>query len=270
MFRDATPGNLRTAAEDHLYAALEVLGNLPQAEMRRTQHLFRYRVPGILSPMFNAVGRAQIGEHEADGIIAETIDYYRDAHTPYWFWWTGDQSQPLDLGERLVEHGLIAYEVNAPAMAVDLAALSETTAAPPGYRYSIVETESDLRIWVDTFMAAYEVPSFAAEAWYEASMRVDPRNTVWRLYTGWLNKEPVAISMLFPAAGIAGILAVATLPSVRGQGIGTAITLQPLIDAHAGGYKLGALFSSEMGLSVYRKIGFVQYGTISRYLWRAG
>lgn len=55
----------------------------------------------------------------------------------------------------------------------------------------------------------------------------------------------------------------------RGQGIGGAITLKPLLEARDEGYRYGVLFSTEMGQSVYERIGFRATGTrINRYLWR--
>lgn len=268
MIREATTEHLQTAAEDHLYAALEQLSALPNAEIEHNPHLACYRVPGIPNPMFNGVIRVQLTAQNADDTIKEVIAWYRERQVPNWFWWTGTTPQPSDLHARLEQHGLLPWDVNSPAMAVDLRQMDETTNTPPDYRESIVETESDLRLWVDTFITAFGVPPFAGESWYTATQFFGIQSAPWRLYLGWLNRDPVAISMLFPAAGIAGILAVGTLEAARGKGIGRSITLRPLVDARIQGYKVGALFSSDMGFSVYKKIGFVQYGVISRYLYR--
>jgi ribosomal protein S18 acetylase RimI-like enzyme len=75
--------------------------------------------------------------------------------------------------------------------------------------------------------------------------------------------------MLFNGAGVASVYAVATLPAARGQGIGGAITLMPLLEAREMGYRYGVLFSSEMGVSVYERIGFrLTDARVNRYLWR--
>ncbi len=90
----------------------------------------------------------------------------------------------------------------------------------------------------------------------------------WRLYVGYRDDRPVATSMLFTGAGVAGIYGVGTLPEERHQGIGSQMTLQPLLDARSQGYNFGVLFSSRMAYSVYSRLGFQEVPSkIGIYFW---
>src|SRR5262249_44531774 len=77
-------------------------------------------------------------------------------------------------------------------------------------------------------------------------------------YLARLDGEPVATAMLAQAAGVAGIYGVATIERARRRGIGTAVTLAPLLDARDRGYVAGVLQSSEMGYGVYARMGFTE------------
>ena len=114
-----------------------------------------------------------------------------------------------------------------------------------------------------------EVPDFAEDAWLEMYRDIDIiNNPLWRLYVGSIDGTPVSTSALFLAAGVAGIHGVPTFPEYRGRRIGTAMIYPPLVYSPDQGYRVGALFSSEMVVCIYRDIGLVGYGEGNIYIWQ--
>jgi ribosomal protein S18 acetylase RimI-like enzyme len=86
-----------------------------------------------------------------------------------------------------------------------------------------------------------------------ASMGIDKQ---LHSYIGYFDSQPVCTASMFLSDQIAGIYNIATLPAARGKGLGSAITLAPLLEARQMGYQIGALQSSEMGFRLYERIGF--------------
>jgi len=53
----------------------------------------------------------------------------------------------------------------------------------------------------------------------------------------------------------------------RGQGVGTAITLAPLLDARGLGFHISILQASHLDYNVYRRLGFQDFGKLNHYRW---
>jgi len=131
-----------------------------------------------------------------------------------------------------------------------------------------VSDDETLAQWCHTLSVGFEWPDLMEDAWFDLyrSVGLDTRSP-FRHYLGRLEGKPVAASSLFLGVGVAGIYDVVTIPEARRQGIGSAITLAPLREARALGYRVGILQSSEMGFSVYHKVGFREYCKLNLYTW---
>lgn len=139
---------------------------------------------------------------------------------------------------------------------------------PKAFSIERVRDEAALEAWGRTFVAAFEVPEWAAVAWIDATRTLGIDTAPWMLYVGRLDGKPVATNILVPGAGVAGVLGVGTVAAARRRGIGAAITLAAYEDARELGYRYGVLFSTAMGLPVYRRLGLAETGTaITRFLW---
>lgn len=266
-----TDDELRFAFAANLFDLFRAMSHLPGAEIQEQAQLARHSAPPF-NPMFKGVWQSRLADREADDAIDECVAWFRQRNAPFAFWWVDPRATPADLGTRLQAHGFVPWEEHAPGMAADLTTLNDDLMlrVPEGYVQERVTDERGLHDFKAAFVNGFEIPEWAGQAWVDATLAFDIERAPWRCYVGRLNGTPVASNMLFNGAGVASVFGVATVPEARGRGIGAAITLIAYAEARQLGYRHGVLFGTELGVPVYRRIGFRDVGaTISRYLWRA-
>ncbi len=101
-----TDGELGLAVFEKLYDLFRTMASLLDGEISETDEIsLRYSFP--TNPMFEGVWRAKLTPDDADHIIDETIGWFKERDAPYFIWWTGPETTPGDLPQRLQEHGLI-------------------------------------------------------------------------------------------------------------------------------------------------------------------
>ena len=109
-------------------------------------------------------------------------------------------------------------------------------------------------------------PQFAGLSLHRCRLFALPESqyapVAWPVETG--DAARPALSTPFPT-GVS--YCVATLPEARRQGLGTALTLAPLRDARALGYRFATLQASKMGVGVYRRLGFWEQFKVGMYAW---
>jgi GNAT superfamily N-acetyltransferase len=280
-----TAAERASSASANLHALFRAMTRLAGSTLDETGGVARhFTFP--TNPMFKGAWATNLPPGDEDAAIEETIAWFRDRGAPYFFWWKDPGASPDDLGQRLAARGLISMEGQsrtlahgiiqsadgAPVMVMDLETADEDMLrrVPDGYHMRQVQTEADLMAFKRVFVTTYEIPEWAGQAWVDATLAFDIAEAPWRIYLGWLGGEAVASNLLFNDAGFASVYAIATMPAVRGKGIGAAITLAPLLIAREEGWRHATLFSSVMGVPVYRRLGFVDTGArLDRFLWRA-
>ena len=152
-----------------------------------------------------------------------------------------------------------------PAMAVDIERLPPTK-LPDGYLFTRVTAGRQGEAWADTLAIGYGLPIGLARRFSPAVIGADMAGDARTQFFAVVHDERiVATSMLFLDDGLAGIYSVATLQDERGKGIGGYATAQPLRVAHALGYHVGVLQSSQAGHSVYLGLGFIDVGEVPMF-----
>lgn len=192
---------------------------------------------------------AEIGQHIAE---IEWMKFPRD--------------RPADLGKRLEARGMLGGQAGNWFW-MDLAALASAPAVPDGFHIELVRDDRSMMEWVLTSEAGFggKLPYF-----YEAYARHGYGPEAFSLhYTGYLGNIPVTSGTLLDAGGTAAIYDLSTLPDYRSQGMGGAISHTMLAETRSRGYKQTWIWSSDMAMSLYQKLGFVEadFG-VRAYLWK--
>ncbi|MEJ2555329.1 MAG: hypothetical protein P8186_03680 [Anaerolineae bacterium] len=214
------------------------LARLPQVELHQDREIMWFTT-GIPFPMCNLVCRAQFEPGDIDAKIEATLAGFKSRHLPM-LWHIGPATRPADLGKYLTAHGLV-HAGDDVGMAVDLLALNEDLPTPPALKIESVSDVVTLKQWFHAFSLSFELPEFVGQAIFD----IDVSSDAW----------------------VAGVYSIGVLPAARRQGMGMAMTLAPLCEARAMGYRIGILHSSRMGLGMYRRLGFQEYCGVSDYIW---
>ena len=253
ILTDLTPSALTRAIEDNLFSLFRAMASLPGGRLEESEQMLRYTT-GLPSPMFNGVARTR-----TDAVSRQVLEQ------PF-FWWTGPQSWPPDLDDRLESAGLQPAGRDWPGMAMPLAEIDEAKAAPPGVAVGEARTEPELIRWGEGFCAAFDLPPRAAESWIEAARRLRFRELPWRHWVARIDGEPAGVGLSHTGGGVIGLYGIGTVPAARRRGVGSALTLVPMLAARADGFRAAILHATPDGARLYPRLGFREYCRISRFL----
>jgi GNAT superfamily N-acetyltransferase len=232
-----------------------------------------WAVAPIADTFRNVVVGARFEPEDADRRIAEIRDAYGRGDTGF-VWWVAPFDAPHDLGTRLIDAGL-TLEGNAPAMAANLDDVPLDEPPPDGLEIVPVTDAGTLEEFLTIVEAdwlewtggeATPVQRRTLDAFAREIPRRLPTEPAPLRWLGRVNGQPVATSRVSLGGGAAGLYAILTLPSHRGRGIGRAMSLAALRTAAGLGYRIGVLQASDLGYSVYLKLGFRDLFTYEIYV----
>ncbi len=218
ILTSATDEQLGLAVFENLYDLFRAMAwTLPDSQIVENEKFSRHLTfPG--NPMFKGVWRTRLNSNETDKAIQDTISWFKERNAPFFFWWTGGDSSPADLDERLARHGMISMEEQtqelakgilstesgSPCMVAELSNMNEDVLKniPNGFNIEEITTEASLYEFKKVFVETYEIPDWAGQAWVDATLKVGIGKTSWKMYIGRLDGNPVATNMLYTAAGL--------------------------------------------------------------------
>ena len=233
---------------------------LPGGELHETSEL-TWLYTG--RPYLNAVTRTHLARNDeayAHQKIIDIIDYYKKRDQDF-AWQVNSHTQPANMGTLLEAHGFTPV-VHQRWMALDIRWMNEQFSPLPNLIIKEVTDARTLKVFRDISQRGFETLVTQAQTYYDNYLAngFGP-GASWHHFIGYLGKEPVADASLLLHAGIAGIYGVATIPEVRRLGIATQMTLHALREASKQGYRVAVLVPTDMGMNIYRRIGFQEYST---------
>jgi len=250
----------------NLFAYLRFLGRSRHAELQETAELSWLRTQAP-HPFLNNVIRTQVAGDAIDRVIEATKRHFETTTGSGLFWWIEDGARPADLAEHLLARGFVFVD-GGPGMAAELP-LRVAPIAPRGLPIETVDGVALLQAWVATGITAFGLPREVTLPCYDLFADLG-----WELplrhYVGRIDGKVVATAQLFLHEGAAGIYWVSTLKGYRRRGIAAALTRRAVDDAGQAGADLAVLQATELGLGVYRALGFRTYCDMGRYLWQPG
>ena len=214
----------------------------------------------------NLVVCRQLPPEGFDDLIESTLVHFKSMNITRLSWLARAELLSANINKVLLAHGLKFRDSFAAEMAVDLSTLPDELPAQPGLQIVRVNDEHALKQWIYIASIGFKIKEKFENTWYDFFAGAI-FNQKFRTYLALLDGKPVGTSQLFLSQGVAGIYNVTSLPEVRGQGIGSAMTLVPLLKAREMGYQIGVLQASQKGYNVYRRLGFQDFGKLSLYLW---
>ncbi len=264
VLQDLSPSAVSLALDTNQIAFWSLLfSHFPEAELHDDPGIFWFET-GIRHDVFNRVIQTSLELDTLPVAIERVLCYFQQRRMPF-LWHLGASSHPTNSGSILEGYGLTHYETE-PGMAVDLLRFNENILVAPQLAIHPVTTDELIEQWIHVW--EFGSPEEVIHQWFTFySGLCLNRESPLHLYLGTLDGKPVATSEVFFGGGVASIGSVGTLPQHRHQGIGAAMTLTALREAHRQGYRIGVLTASPMGINIYRRIGFQEYGTFSTYLW---
>ena len=241
------------------------LAQSPNVELSIGRYL-TWVITDLPDHFMNLVVCHQLPLEGFDDLIESTLARFRSMNIKKLSWLAHDCVPFAEIHGVLLDHGLTFRGSFATEMAVDLSLLADALPIHPDLRIVPIDDECLLRQWIHVASIGFRIDEKFEPVWHDFLVDTifNPR---FRTYLALLDGKPVGTSQLFLSEGVAGIYNVTCMPEARGQGIGSAVTLAPLLEARQMGYQIGVLQASQKGYNVYRRLGFQDLGNLSLYLW---
>ena len=216
---------------------------------------------GLGADTFNLVCGARLRPDEV-AESGERVPRHFDSVGRPFSWWVAPGDAPDDLAKRLAGAGLQERETEL-AMALDLTTSDRRPPGPEGVEIRLATTLDDVAAFARINAENWNPPDPAVEEFYrEAAPRLLTADSPQKLFVARRDGRPVAALELTLSEGVGGIYNLSTGIDHRRRGIGGALIDCACRRAATLGLETVVLQASAAGASLYRSLGFREFGLI--------
>ena len=151
-----------------------------------------------------------------------------------------------------------------PAMAMPLDGWT-CPSCPEGFTMRAVDMKHEASTWHQAMAKGYGVPLEVASMFGLSGLETGSDAVEARYFGVFQGDRMVATSVACMDGELGGVYCVATLPEARKRGLGEAVTALAAQAIKDAGYPMAILQASQMGASIYSRMGFQTFGAIPLY-----
>ena len=210
---------------------------------------------------------SRLNEANADAVIQEVLDTYRNTGGAGLEWKLFGHDQPADLGARLLAHGFEEGEREG-LLVLDLAKLPTVYQQPVTADIRRLTTPEEISHVVQVNAQVYDEDFGWSQIQLEENLAAQP--DFWAIYAAYVAGEPVCAAWIsFPEGSrFAGLWGGATLDNYRRRGLYTQLVAVRAQEAIARGYRFLTVDASDMSRPILLKRGFALLTYTWPYLWK--
>lgn len=244
-----TSGRL-SDANDNLQTTFVSLAEHSELGATRKFNSITAACVGVPIPFFN---RVFVFEPPAPDDISAAAEWMAGQEVPFWVTVPDHLVEAVetvasDLGPEL---SLVKSGASEPGMV--LSSLDEMRSPETDLSIEVVSDSAKLNTFVTVSSDAFEIPPEIGRHLAPSSMLEDDG---MQLFLGHAEGQPVACGLLAQTDDVAGVYTIGVVEAFRRRGFGEAMTWAVLRAGRDRGCTVGSLQSSELGFSVYEKMGF--------------
>ena len=214
---------------------------------------------GLHNEIFNYVLDCDFTVSDARHKIAEITNYFNKKNIPF-SWWVSPYDKPESLAALLKENGYQHTENNM-AMYLDLDAWDSSLMTVPELK--IVRARDKKTLQDFALVWANDDPTFKTYFSWIAEILTDDDPIEY--YVGYVDGKPVVRGLTCYYAGVVGLHWLTTAADEQKKGYGTAMQQYRLKRAKELGYHVAVLQAAPQGLSLYRRLGYKEYGVFQKF-----